>query len=57
VDGENQGRHFEVPKGVYVGMEVGMRDYVFFYDTECTKPYVFDDEPITENLTLYVTEK
>ena len=57
VDGENQGRHFEVPKGVYVGMEIGTRDYAFFYDTECTKPYAFDDAPIVENLTLYVTEK
>ncbi len=57
LNGENQGRHFDVPKGVYVGMEIGARNYSFYYDKDCTIPYNHDEAPITENLTLYVSEK
>lgn len=57
VDSENQGRHFEVPKGVFVGMETGSFDYAFFRDKDCTEPYSFADAPITENITLYIVEK
>ncbi len=56
VGSENKGRHFEVPKGVYVGMEIGANDYTFFRDAECTIPYVFDEEPVTKALTVYVVE-
>lgn len=53
----NQGRRFEVPKGVFVGMETGNFDYAFFRDPDCTIPYSFDEEPITENMTIYVLAK
>ena len=57
VGGSNQGRRFEVPKGVFVGMEPGNFDYAFFRDQDCTIPYAFDEEPITENMTIYVLAK
>lgn len=57
VGGSNQGRRFEVPKGVFVGMETGNFDYAFFRDQDCTIPYAFDEEPITENMTIYVLAK
>ena len=57
VGGTNQGRRFEVPKGVFVGMETGSFNYEFFRDQDCTIPYAFDEEPITENMTIYVAVK
>ncbi|MBQ9747838.1 MAG: hypothetical protein IJV98_03535 [Clostridia bacterium] len=56
VDSENKGRHFDVPHGVYVGMETGDYDYRFYRDAACTVPYRFDEAPVTEALTLYVKE-
>ena len=52
-----QGRHFEVPKGVYVGMETGSFNYEFFLDADCTIAYSFADAPITESIIIYVLEK
>ncbi len=57
VDSETKGRHFDVPKGIYIGMETGSHDYTFYWDADCTQVYSFDAEPITESITLYVVEK
>ncbi len=56
-DGKTQGQSFEVPTGVYVGFEIGDYDYTFYLDAECTTVYRFDESPVTETLTLYVSEK
>ncbi len=57
VGSEAQGRHFEVPKGVYVGMETGDHDYLFYLDENLQNMYSFEDGPITRPLTLFVVEK
>ncbi len=57
VDSEVQGRHFDVPKGVYVGMETGAYAYTFYLDAELQNAYSYEASPITEPLTLYVVEK
>ncbi len=57
VNGETDGRHFEVPKGVMVGMETGDHDYTFYLDEECTQEYSFADAPVEDALKLYVVEK
>ncbi len=57
VDGENQGRHFDVPNGVFVGMETGKNNYEFFRDKDCTERYLFNEMPITENIVIYVAKK
>ena len=50
---ENTGRHFTVPAGIYVGFDTGSTDYSFYYDEECTQPYSYLDEKITEDLVVY----
>ncbi len=54
---ETQGRHFEVPKGVFVGMETGTHAYTFYLDAECTQVYSFDKKPLDQSITLYAVEK
>lgn len=54
VDGEQNGRHFEIPSGVYLGIDTADYKYEFFYDKECTKPYEYDREAVTQDILLYV---
>ena len=54
---ETQGRHFDVPAGVYVGAYIGENEYSFYKDEECTVSYSYLDEKITENLIIYVQKK
>ncbi len=57
VNSETQGRHFDVPKGVYVGMETGAHEYSFYLDAACTNVYSFAENPINSAITLYAVEK
>ncbi|MBQ2988995.1 MAG: hypothetical protein IKM00_01995 [Clostridia bacterium] len=54
---EQQGRHFEIPSGVYLGIDTADYEYEFFYDEACTEPYEHDRAVITENTVLYVRAK
>ena len=54
---EQQGRHFEIPAGVYLGIDTAGYEYEFFYDEDCTIPYEYDKEIVTENIILYVRAK
>ena len=51
---EQQGRYFEIPSGVYLGIDTADYHYEFFYDEACTRPYAYDESVITEDITLYV---
>ena len=51
---EQQGRHFEIPAGVYLGIDTADYEYEFFCDEACTIPYEYDKEIVTENIILYV---
>ena len=57
VDGEQNGRHFEIPSGVYLGIDTADYAYEFFCDEACTQPYEYDSEVITEDIVLYVRAK
>ena len=54
---EQQGRHFEVPAGVYLGIDTADYDYEFFRDEACTIPYQYDEQIVSENIILYVRAK
>ena len=54
---EQQGRHFEIPSGVYLGIDTAGYEYEFFYDEDCTIPYEYDKEIVAENIILYVRAK
>lgn len=54
---EQNGRHFEIPAGVYLGIDTADYEYEFFYDEACTQPYEHDREPVTEDVLLYVRTK
>ncbi len=54
---EAHGRHFEIPKGFYMGVDTGAHLYTFYLDEELQREYSFGDEPITEPLTLYIVEE
>lgn len=53
-DGEQIGRYFEIPSGVYLGIDTADYKYEFFYDKECTQPYEYDREVVTGDVKLYV---
>ena len=57
VGGEQNGRHFEIPSGVYLGIDTADYEYEFFYDEACTQPYEYDSAVITEDIVLYVRTK
>lgn len=54
---EQQGRHFEIPSGVYLGIDTADYEYEFFRDEACTIPYAYDQEVVSEDITLYVRAK
>ncbi len=54
---EQQGRHFEIPAGVYLGIDTADYEYEFFWDEACTMPYQYDEQIVSENITLYVRAK
>ena len=54
---EQQGRHFEIPSGVYLGIDTADYEYEFFCDEACTIPYEYDKQIVSENITLYVRAK
>lgn len=54
---EKTGRHFTVPSDIYVGFDTGSTEYSFYYDAECTQPYSYLDEKITEDLVIYARAK
>ncbi|MBE6665814.1 MAG: hypothetical protein E7603_06310 [Ruminococcaceae bacterium] len=54
---EQEGRHFEIPAGVYLGIDTADYEYEFFYDEACTLPYEYDKQIVSENITLYVRAK
>ena len=54
---EQQGRHFEIPAGVYLGIDTADYAYEFFYDESCTQPYAYDTSVIMEDTVLYVRAK
>lgn len=54
---EQQGRHFEIPAGVYLGIDTADYEYEFFCDEACTIPYEYDKEVVSENVILYVRTK
>ena len=54
---EQQGRHFEIPAGVYLGIDTADYAYEFFYDEACTQPYEHDRAVIMEDIVLYVRAK
>ena len=51
---EQQGRHFEIPAGVYLGIDTADYKYEFFCDEACTVPYEYDQTVVTEDIVLYV---
>ena len=51
---EQQGRYFEIPSGVYLGIDTADYKYEFFYDEACTRPYAYDEAVVTEDISLYV---
>ena len=56
-DGAQNGRHFEIPYGVYLGIDTADYEYEFFYDEACTQPYEYDREVVTEDIVIYVRAK
>lgn len=54
---EQQGRHFEIPAGVYLGIDTADYAYEFFYDEACTQPYAYDTSVIMKDTILYVRAK
>ena len=54
---EQQGRHFEIPAGVYLGIDTADYEYEFFRDEACTIPYQYDEQIVSENIILYVRAK
>lgn len=54
---EQNGRHFEIPAGVYLGIDTADYEYEFFYDEDCTQPYEYDRAVVTEDTVLYVRSK
>ena len=54
---EQQGRHFEIPAGVYLGIDTADYEYEFFCDEACTIPHEYDKEIVTQNIILYVRAK
>ena len=57
VEDANKGRHFEVPAGVYIGIDTADNHYAFFEDEACTVPYSYDAEVVTEDTVIYAREK
>ena len=57
VDGEQQGRHFEIPAGVYLGIDTADYEYEFFTDEACTILYEYDQTVVSEDIILYVRTK
>lgn len=57
VNDTNKGRHFEIPAGVYVGIDTADNDYEFFADEACTVPYVYDAEIVYDDIKIYAREK
>ena len=54
---EQNGRHFEIPAGVYLGIDTADYEYEFFYDQACTQPYEHDRDVVNEDIVLYVRSK
>ncbi|MBQ3489548.1 MAG: hypothetical protein IJA86_03040 [Clostridia bacterium] len=54
---EQEGRHFEIPAGVYLGIDTADYEYEFFRDEDCTIPYEYDKEIVSGNIILYVRAK
>ncbi|MBQ8496534.1 MAG: hypothetical protein IJ489_03645 [Clostridia bacterium] len=57
VNDANKGRHFEIPAGVYVGIDTADNAYEFFRDEDCTIPYSYEAESVSENIIIYAREK
>ena len=57
VEDANKGRHFEVPAGVYVGIDTADNHCEFFEDEACTVPYSYETAVVTENTVIYAREK
>ena len=57
VNDMNKGRHFEVPVGVYIGIDTADNDYSFFTDEACTIPYSYDAAVVSEDIIIYAREK
>ena len=54
---EQEGRHFTIPAGVYLGIDTADYEYEFFCDEACTIPYEYDKQVVTEDIKLYVRAK
>lgn len=54
---EQEGRHFEIPAGVYLGIDTADYAYEFFRDEACTVPYEYGEAVVSEDITLYVRAK
>jgi hypothetical protein len=54
---EQQGRHFEIPSGVYLGMDTADYRYEFFLDEACTEVYDHESAVVTEDIVIYVRPK
>jgi len=57
VDAEQQGRRFEIPAGVYLGIDTADYEYEFFCDEACTVPYEYDSAVVSEDVVIYVRAK
>ncbi len=57
VEDANKGRHFEIPAGVFVGIDTADNQYEFFADEACTVPYSYETEIVTEDIVIYAREK
>lgn len=57
VNDMNKGRHFDVPAGVYVGIDTADNSYEFFADEACTVPYSYETETVSESIKIYAREK
>ena len=53
----NKGRHFDVPAGVYIGIDTADNHYEFFEDEACTIPYSYETAVVTEDTVIYAREK
>lgn len=57
VNDANKGRHFEIPAGLYVGIDTADHAYEFFADESCTIPYSYETDTVSENIIIYAREK
>ena len=54
---EQQGRHFEIPSGTYLGIDTADYAYEFFLDEACTESFDHEASVMTQDVVIYVRPK